>query len=311
MDTVRFARYSGETAKIIFAPLFIGLARDYFAELDIEVVDLDLREQPWETVAAHNADCGAGNIDYVVDPKWAGRMKAVVVHEQFRAGHGLTSLLARADLVKQGNLTDDPASLRGKTIALPPGRGDDYLAYYGALRQGGLTIDDVQIAEMGHGESEELDTVDIKIGRRPRSVVRDLTQGGWTRWKQGDEIHQDLQARYLLFSNPFLEERPDVGIRFLTAYLRGARDYCDAFDRGMGRQELINLLVRETGESTELLNAMKPLGFSPNGVVDLERLAIELDLLRARNLVPSNTKADDVVNNRFAEAAVERLGPYR
>jgi NitT/TauT family transport system substrate-binding protein len=311
MDTVRFARYSGETAKIIFAPLFIGLARGYFAEAEIEVVDLDLREQPWETVAAHNADCGAGNVDYVVDPKWAGRMKAVLVHEQFRPGHGLTSLLARAELVKSGQLTDDPASLRGKTIALPPGRGDDYLAYYGALHQGGLTIDDVRIAEMGHGENEDLNTVDIKIGRRPRSVLRDVTEGGWVRWKQGDEIHPNLQVRYLLFSNPFLEERPDVGIRFLTAYLRGARDYCDAFDMGMGHQELINLLVRETGETEHLLSSMKPLGFSPNGVVDLERLGIELDLLRARNLVPSATTADDVVNNRFAEAALERLGPYR
>ncbi len=310
MDTVRFARYSGETAKIIFAPLFIGLARGYFAEVEIEVVDLDWREQPWETVAAHNADCGAGNVDYVVDPKWAGRMKAVLVHEQFRPGHGLTSLLVRADLVNKGHLTADPASLRGKTIALPPGRGDDYLAYYGVLHQGGLTIDDVQIAEMGHGENEELNTVDVKIGRRPRSVLRDVTQGGWVRWKQGDEIHRDLQARYLLFSNPFLEERPDVGVRFLTAYLRGARDYCDAFDHDKGREELVDLLVRETGETPELLNTMKPLGFSPNGVVDRDRLAIELDLLRSRNLVPASTKADDVVNNRFAEAALERLGPY-
>ncbi len=311
MDVVRFARYSGETARIIFAPLFIGLARGYFAEADIEVVDLDWREQPWETVAAHNADCGAGNVDYVVDPKWAGRMKAVLVHEQFRPGHGLTSLLARADLVREGKLTSDPASLRGKTIALPSGRGDDYLAYHGVLHQGGLTTDDVRIAEMGHGENEELDAVDVKIGRRPRSVLRDLTQGDWVRWKQGDELHPNLQARYLLFSNPLLEERPDVGVRFLTAYLRGARDYCNAFDHGEGREELIDLLVRETGETAELLSTMKPLGFSPNGVVDLDRLAIELAILRARHLIPEQTTPGDVVDNRLAEAALERIGLYR
>ena len=95
MDKVVFARYSGETAKIIFAPVFIGLARGYFADVEIEVIDLDFREQPWETVADHRADCGAGNVDYCADPKWAKRMKAVLVHEQFRPGHGLTSLLAK------------------------------------------------------------------------------------------------------------------------------------------------------------------------------------------------------------------------
>jgi NitT/TauT family transport system substrate-binding protein len=311
MDTVRFARYSGETAKIIFAPLFIGLARGYFRDVDIEVDDLDLREQPWETVAAHNADCGAGNVDYVVNPRWAGRMKAVVVHEQFRPGHGLTSLLARSELVKSGRLTDDPSTLRGLTIALPPERGDDYLAYYGVLRQGGLAIDDVKIARTGHGEGGDEHDVDVKIGRRPRSVLRETTAGDWVRWKQGDEIHPDVQARYLLFSNPFMAERPDVGIRFLTAYLRGARDYCDAFDKGIGKQELIDLLVRETGETPELLSTMKPLGFSPNGVVDLERLAIELAILRDQHLVPPATQTRDVVDNSFAEAARERLGPYR
>jgi NitT/TauT family transport system substrate-binding protein len=108
-----------------------------------------------------------------------------------------------------------------------------------------------------------------------------------------------------------MAERPEVGIRFLTAYLRGARDYCDAFDQGFARQDMIDLLVKETGESPELLDTMKPLGFSPNGVVDLERLAVELDILRGQRLIPADTHAGDVVDNRFAEAALEQLGPYR
>jgi NitT/TauT family transport system substrate-binding protein len=311
MDRVEFARYSGETARIIFAPLFIGLARGYFDQAGIEVVDLDLREQPWETVAAHRADCGAGNVDYCVDPHWAGRMKAVVVHEQFRPGHGLTSLLGRSELVAQGALSPDYASLGGKTVALPPHRGDDYLAYYGALRQGGLTIDDVRIAPMGHGTAgEESDEIQVRIGRRPRGVADNVASGKWVRWKQGDDLFADLQARYLLFSNPFMAERPTVGVRFLQAYLRGARDYCDAFDRGIGREEMIALLAKETGETPDLLSTMKPLGFSPNGVVDLGRLAGELQLLEERSLVPPGTRPGDVVDNRFAEEALGQLGRY-
>lgn len=310
-DRVTFARYSGETAKIIFAPLFIGLARGYFDEAGIEVVDLDLREQPWETVAAHRADCGAGNIDYVVNPRWAGRMKAVLVHEQFRPGHGLTSLLAHTELVQEGRLTDDCASIRGLSIALPPGRGDDYLAYSGVLQQGGLTIGDVTVVPEGHGSAEGSE-VDLRIGRRPRSVLEHTRSGRFVRWKQGDEVHPDLQARYLLFSDPFMRERPEVGVRFLAAYLRGARDYCDAFDKGIRKAEMIELLMRETGESRELLETMKPLGFSPNGTVDRGRLQIELDLLKEHGLVPRSATPDDVVDNRYAEAAVNALGgPYR
>jgi NitT/TauT family transport system substrate-binding protein len=101
-----------------------------------------------------------------------------------------------------------------------------------------------------------------------------------------------------------------VGTRFLSAYLRGARDYCDAFDKGIGKQGLVELLVRETNETPELLTTMKPLGFSPNGVVDLDRLAIEMDALLQQHLIPAGTKASDVVDNQFAEGAVAQLGRY-
>ena len=178
------------------------------------------------------------------------------------------------------------------------------------LSQGGLTIDDVRVAPTGHGASEDAEDVDVRVGRRPRGVAEQVASGKFVRWKQGDEVHPNCQARYFLFSNPFLEQRPEVGIRFLTAYLRGARDYCDAFDKGIGRQAMIDLLARETGESTELLDTMKPLGFSPNGVVDFDRLAIELDLLRQQALVPPGTTANDVVDMRFAQAAVDSLGVY-
>ena len=56
---------------------------------------------------------------------WALRRRGVdvTVYEQFRVGHGLTSLLVRSERVKDGTLTADPASIRGMTIALPPERG--------------------------------------------------------------------------------------------------------------------------------------------------------------------------------------------
>jgi len=50
VDQVIFARYSGETARIIFAPLFIGLARDYFKDLDISISIVEPEE--------HRRPCG-------------------------------------------------------------------------------------------------------------------------------------------------------------------------------------------------------------------------------------------------------------
>ncbi len=314
MDQVTFARYSGETARIIFAPLFIGLASNYFKDQNISVSIVEPKEQPWITVAEGRVDCGPGYIDYCAQPEFYGHMKAVAVHEQFRHGHGITTLLARSELVANGELTDY-ASLRGKTIGLAGGRGDDYMAFFGALQQGGLSIQDVHVAPASHGSTERKRAlmngeIDLVIGRRPRGVATEVSEGHVVRWKVGDEVHPDLQARFLLFNSRFIKERPDVGTRFLTAYLRGARDYCDAFDKARGGPEMVRLLTRETGESAELLQTMKPVGFTPNGLIDMSRLEQEVRILVDAGLFPKNRSIAEVVDNRFAETAIKELGEY-
>ena len=101
-----------------------------------------------------------------------------------------------------------------------------------------------------------------------------------------------------------------MGSRFLTAYLRGARDYSDALDKGLGTAEMIDFLKRETGESSELLQTMKPVGFAANGLIDMPRLESEVKALLERGLFPQNIKTAEVVDNQFAEAAVKDLGEY-
>ena len=314
MDQLIFARYSGETARIIFAPIFIGLARDYFRDLDISISIVEPEEQPWVTVAEGRADCGPGYIDYCACPEFYGRMKAVAVHEQFRPGHGITTLLARTPLVEHGELTDYQ-SLRGKTIGLAGGRGDDYMAFYGALQQGGLTIQDVRVVPASHGGADRKRAIlngdiDLLIGRRPRGVATEVSQGHVVRWKIGHEVHPNLQARFILSHTRFMRERPGVGSRFLTAYLRGARDYCDALDKGLGTAEMLDLLKRETGEPSELLQTMKPPGFTPNGLIDMPRLESEVKALVEGGLFPKNIKVPEVVDNQFAETALKDLGEY-
>jgi NitT/TauT family transport system substrate-binding protein len=316
MDQVTFAQYSGKTANIIFAPVYIALARGYFKDADIDLTIDNPKEQPWVTVSETRADCSPGFIDYCTDPEFVGKLRAVAVHEQFREGHGLTSLLARTAIIKDGSLTPDPASIKGKTIGLLGGRGDDYLAYHGVLTQAGLTIDDVKINATPHGGDArrvalEKGEVDLVIGRRPNGVAGEVATGEVVRWKVGDEVNRDLQARYIMFSTPFMNERPEVGVRFLSAYLRGARDYVDAFDKSVGRDETLAVLMEQTGETAELLTSMKPLGFVPNGRADEGRIAGDIDALVERGLMPKGTTFEAVFDRSFSDAAVAAIGEYQ
>ena len=311
MDRVRFARYTGESARIIFAPIYIGMARGYFHDADIEVEDVEPGNQPWEQVAAWEVDCGAGMVDYCVKREFAGHMKAAFVQETFRKGRGLTCLMARRELIEEGSLTEDYATLRGRTIGLAGGRADDYLPFLGCLRQGGLTIDDVKVAGGNAAQrAEGGELIDLVRSRRPRDVEAAMERG-MVIWKSGDETYLDLQARYILFTLPFMEQHPDVVTRFIGAYLRGARDYCDAYDKNIRKDAMLELLVKETGETREMLTNMKPLGLSPNGTVDFDQLAKEMRDMFDRNLLPPGTTVADMVDHRFVEAALNQIGSYK
>ena len=62
MDQVTFAQYSGKTANIIFAPVYIALARGYFKDADIDLTIDNPKEQPWVTVSETRADCSPGPV---------------------------------------------------------------------------------------------------------------------------------------------------------------------------------------------------------------------------------------------------------
>ena len=73
---------------------------------------------------------------------------------------------------------------------------------------------------------------------------------------------------------------------------------------------MIDFLIRETGEPLQLLQTMKPVGFTANGLIDMPRLGSEVKALVERGLFPKNIKLAEVVDNQFAETALKDLGEY-
>jgi len=55
---------------------------------------------------------------------------------------------------------------------------------------------------------------------------------------------------------------------------------------------------------------MKPVGFTPNGLIDMYRLESEVKILVRDGLFPQNIKIAEVVDNQFAETALKDLGEY-
>ena len=298
---VRFARYPGESARIIFAPVFIAVDRRYFADEGLDVEIFEPHDHPWQSVSRNESQIGVGYIDYCARPEFYGKCKAVAVQERLWGRHGLPALLARPDLIDTGQLSD----LRGRAIGLTWGRGDDYLTYYDLLRRNGLTIEDVKLVPVPHEGGTrraalERKEIDVIIGRRPRQIAEEEAHGLLRRWKTGSDIFPDWQNRFFLFSTDFIRDAPDAGRAFLRAHQRAVADYIAATNPDAQDLAFYEYVARLSMETVELLRDFLPAGFPVDCRLETASLERDLEALRAVELFPHEVTLDEIVDLSFA-----------
>jgi ABC-type nitrate/sulfonate/bicarbonate transport system substrate-binding protein len=301
---VRFARYPGQSARIIFAPLLIAQERGYFAEEGLDVTVVEPEDHPWQAVARNDAEIGVGYIDYCAQPKYLGRIKAVAVQERLEPGRGLPALLARAALLDAGELRDE-SSLRGKRIGLTWGRGDDYLTFFWLLERAGLTLADVTCVAVPHeGELRRKalagGEIDIIIGRRPRQIAVEEAAGSLRRWRAGAQIRDGWQNRFIIYATSFIERDPAAGKAFLRAHQRGVEEYVRGTVSGYPSPEFLPYLAQISEETPDLLMNSLPGGFPCRCAIDVVDLERDIAEMRAVELFPADIAVAELIDTRFA-----------
>jgi hypothetical protein len=139
-------------------------------------------------------------------------------------------------------------------------------------------------------------------------------RGVATTWEPGrtsTAYSGPYQAGLLLFSDQFANQT-DLARRFMVAYLRGVRDYNDAFVRGEGRDDVVRVLTEATTvKDPALYEHMNMAGLNPDGRVGRRSMQTELSYFHERGYYSGNLTLDDVIDPSFAEYAAQQLGPYR
>jgi NitT/TauT family transport system substrate-binding protein len=99
----------------------------------------------------------------------------------------------------------------------------------------------------------------------------------------------------------------------MSAYLRGVRDYNDAFVKRepARRSEVIDIMTQSTPvKDRALYERMALPGLDPNGRVSLASLNADQDYYLGAGLQQTPVDFDRVVDPSFAAAAVQQLGVY-
>jgi NitT/TauT family transport system substrate-binding protein len=297
------------------AGILIALAKGYF-----QAQGLDVQLQRFDTGAAMTPPLSTGQLDVGAGSPSAGlynaaarniTVKIVADKGSDRPGFGYQGIALRKGLQDR---VKDYADLKGLKIGMTGTGGiSPEIVLDVALKKGGLTMKDVETVAIPYPDlNTALNTgaIDAAVHFEPLFTVG-INQGFAVSWKRADEIYPNHQSATILYGSSFVENKPDVARRWMLAYVQGVRYYNDAFLKGQNRDEVIGILAQATGASAQVLSASVPVGLNPDGYVNAQGLADDVQTLRELGYIDQPFDVSTIVDNSYVDSAVNQLGPYR
>lgn len=313
-QTVRVA-LSGASASN--AGLYIAHALGYFASQGLNVEFPNFGESA-SAIAPALATNRVDVADVGINPAMfntvqAGDFKVVADKGSLPRGFGYVSIVVRKDLAEQ---IKGPADLKGLSIAMtPPGLGtangfalDVYLA------RAHLTPQDVHIQPILFPVQLAALTnkaVSVAIMTEPFATQAVQNQIG-VRLITLDEIVPDQQVGAIAYGSKFVAAHRDLAEKFMLAYVQGIRVYNAAFRRGVNKEQVIQILTKETPiKDPQLWATMIPAGLNPTGRLNVQSIQQIEDFFHRIGLVAEPPPLSTFIDNSFVDYANKVLGPVQ
>jgi NitT/TauT family transport system substrate-binding protein len=298
---------------------YLGAGQGYFAEegLDVEFVPFRTGVEQIPALATGQLDVGAGATGGALFNAIAQDLPIRIVadHGGIRNGWSSAALVLRKELLDGGRV-HDYADLRGLRYALTSTAGNaTQVELDKALRQGGMRIEDVEVAELGFPETLSAlsnNAVDGTVIVEPFvTLAEERGLGGiWRRVPEYLPVHQ---TGVLIYGPSIMQAPGDVAVRFMKGYLRGARDYNVAVERrdAAVREQVIAILMEHTTlKDRALYDRISYAWLDPDGRVVMDSIADDLSWYVDHGYVRERLDVARVVDSSFAERAVAQLGPF-
>lgn len=294
--------------------VLIGVAKDYYKELgiEIEMAQFATGQDMINALAAGQLDVGctvtaSGLFNAMIRdlPVKVVADKGINVPDM-----GYYRLVIRADLK---DTIKDFGDLKGRKLAIVGTASLDEIALDRCLAAGGLTLEDVdvQVIRSFPDIIAAMSNKSIDGGMVIEPFVTQAIELGIADpWKDPKEYDPDAQTALLVYGKSILE-RPEVAKRFMVAYIQSLRDYNDAFFGNKGKEEIIDILVEySTVTDKALYDMMYPTGLNPDGYVRMKGIQMDLDWYKARGFLMGDLTAEQAVDNSYVDFAVDLLGKY-
>ena len=314
LTVVRF----GSPQSISDAGLFIGRERGYFRELgfDLQVIPFQSAPNTIAPLASGELELAGGTFSTgllnAIDRGIA--LKAIADKGTARPGFEFSQIVMRPELLAGPVRT--ASDLRGRRIGAASTRSGVESFISQVVERGGLTIADVELVELGYPEmlvamsNGAIDGGNLIEPTLSAAIARGVAAS----WPDGlgSTAYGGVYQSGTLFGSDRFVAQPELLQRFLVGYLRGVRDYNDAFGKNQGRSDVVRILTEQTTvRDPAAYEQMNMPGLDPDGRISRASLQRDLDYFRRMGYYTGSVTMDQVVEATAVEAAAQQLGPYR
>src|SRR6516165_10503854 len=291
----------------------IAIEKGYFREVGIkvEIDDIDTSANTIALLATNRLQIIAGGISAGYFNAIEKDLPIIVIADRVSTpiGH---NLMLRPDL--KGKITS-LAELKGKVIA-SNGAGSVSTYEVGKMLETvGVSVADVDVkiipfTQMAVAFANKAIDAGIVI---PPFVSQFLEQGHAVGFAEPDMLVKPspMTIAVIMVNTDWAKKNSELLRNYYTAYLRGVRDYCNGYHGAPVKDEIIAALIRHGSERRpELLHKYPWPARSPNGRINTASMLDMQDWFIKNGYVRSRFPAERLVDMSYAEAAVQKLGPY-
>ena len=289
-------------------------ARGYFKDVGIKLdsSDLDTSANSIALLSQNQLDVVEGGIAAGYFNGLEKELPITMVMDRVSTpiGH---NLMLRPDLKDQ---ITDPKQLKGKVIATN-GVGSVSTYELGKLLEtGGLKLSDVDVKvlrfpQMGAALANKAIDAALLI---PPFTYEFIDQHLAVEFAEPDRLVQPnpMTIAVIMVNTDWAKEHRDALQGYVTAYLRGVREYCNACHHGAVRNDMIASIVGHAAErNPKLLNDYPWVARSPDLRVNVASMLDMQDWFVANKFSNSKLPAERLLDMSYADVALKKLGPFQ
>lgn len=208
----------------------------------------------------------------------------------------------------------DYPDFKGKKIAVSSLNSIDWYMYEEMLKYAGLTEDDVEFVLMGDFGSMlgaiDAGTIDAALNIEPL-IAQGVDKGFHVRFGDTTDYAPESQIALVLGSPDFMNKEQDISLRFMAAYLKGVRDYNDAFIKDIGKGEVIDIMAKHTAlKDAALWEKVNVTGLDPDGKMFIDDIKKQYEAYKANGAIRGDIDFDKAIDTSMTEKAIEEIGKY-